>query len=137
MSNLPLFPALLKPQVESNLRRLNPYWSGNPLPQTPPVKRWAFSLAKQRLQSGLAKATVLRGPRQIGKSTLIRQIIESLLEEGVQPSRILYVQFDELPELFKLSQPILTLADWFEKNILKMTFNDAVRHDQTTYGLPF
>jgi predicted AAA+ superfamily ATPase len=120
-------------RVETNLRRLNPYWVGDPLPPLPTVKRWGFPIILQRLKTGLAKATVLRGPRQIGKSTLVRQVIQTLLTEGVPPSHILYVQFDELPTLLRLEEPILKIADWFEKSILQKPFNALAHEGKTAY----
>ncbi|MCK6578228.1 MAG: AAA family ATPase [Anaerolineae bacterium] len=128
----PIFPSLSQ-ELEATLRRLNPYWRGEPQIQLPPVKRWAYSVALKRLKSGLAKATVLTGPRQVGKSTLVRQIIQTLLDEGVEPRRIFYVQFDELRELLRLTEPILTLADWFEQYILKESFNRATESGQPAY----
>ena len=60
-------------------------------------------------------------------------MIEALLTEGVPPDHIFYIQFDELPELLKLEEAILRLADWFEKTILKKTFNEAARAGQPAY----
>jgi len=71
-----LFKDLLSAVLEADLERLNPWWRGLPQPQLPPVRRWAFPVAMRRLQNGLTKVTVLRGPRQVGKSTLIRQMVE-------------------------------------------------------------
>ena len=132
MTNPTLFTSLRQP-LEDNLHRLNPWWRGNPQQQLPPTKRWAFPIAISRLKNGPAKVTVLSGPRQVGKSTLVSQIIETLLTEGVPADHIFYIQFDELPELLKLEEAILRLADWFEKTILKKTFNEAARDDQLAY----
>jgi predicted AAA+ superfamily ATPase len=128
-----LFKDLLSTVLEADLERLNPWWQGLPQPQLPPVRRWAFPVAMHRLRKGLTKVTVLRGPRQIGKSTLIRQMIETFLEEGVPPQSIFMVQFDELPGLLDVQEPILRLADWFEKRILGRTFNEAARSGQPAY----
>ena len=128
-----LFKDLLSPGLEANLERLNPWWRGLPQPQLPPVCRWAFPEAMQNLKSGLTKITVLRGPRQIGKSTLIRQMIEKLLEEGIPAKSIFLVQYDELPELLKVEESILRLIDWFEKQILCKSFNEAARDGQQVY----
>lgn len=128
-----LFKDLLSTTLEADLERLNPWWKGLPQPQLPPVRRWAFPVAKRRLQDGLTKVTVLRGPRQIGKSTLLRQMIESFLSQGVPARSIFLVQFDELPGLADVQEPILRLADWFEKRILQKTFNEAARAGQPAY----
>jgi len=71
--------------------------------------------------------TVVRGPRQIGKTTLLNQIIDDLLTQGVAPKRIFRVQFDELPELEKVAQPILDLAWWYGDNILGKSFHQAAK----------
>jgi predicted AAA+ superfamily ATPase len=127
------FKDFLSTVLEADLERLNPWWRGLPQPQLPPVRRWAFPVAIHRLRKGLTKVTVLRGPRQIGKSTLIRQMIESFLNEGVPPQSIFMVQFDELPGLLDVQEPILRLADWFEKRILGRTFNEAAQSGQPAY----
>jgi len=119
--------------LENNLYRLNPWWKGLPQAPLPPVKRWAFQVALNRLKTGLTRATVLTGPRQVGKSTLVLQIIQTLLDEGVPATHIFYIQFDDLPELRKLEESILRLADWFEQTILGQTFNQAAQAGQTVY----
>jgi len=37
---------------------------------------------------------ILRGPRQIGKTTLLKKIIKKLLEKGINPQNIFYFAFD-------------------------------------------
>ncbi len=120
-------------RLESDLERMNPWWTGRPLPPLPPTRRWAFPLALRRLKSGLAPATVVSGPRQVGKSTLVYQVIQSLLDEGVEPRRIFFVQFDELPALRRLDEPILQLSDWFAEHRLRSTFNEVARDGTPAY----
>ena len=124
---------ILAQGLEANLDRLNPWWHGLPLPPLPDTRRWAFPVAMKRLKTGLTKATVVSGPRQVGKSTLVLQCIQSLLDEGVPPSHIFYIQFDELPQLLRLEESILRLADWFEQNRLRKTFNQAAQDGQQAY----
>jgi hypothetical protein len=121
------FLDILRSGLEANLARLNPWWQGAPQAPLPPVRRWAFDIALKNLRAGLAPITVISGPRQVGKSTLVRQMIQSLLDKSVDPAHILYVQFDELPELRGIKEPILRLSDWFEKRLGK-TFN-TLRHE--------
>ena len=59
---------------------------------------------------------LLRGPRRVGKTVLLRQLIESLIAEAVNPQRILYIAFDELPTLRDLDEPVLTIARWYESH---------------------
>lgn len=124
---------ILSSNLEAILSRLNPFWQANPLPRLPDFKRWAFQPVLQRLKRGLAKATVLSGPRQVGKSTLVLQIIQHLLEEGLPAHYILYIQFDELSEIRKLKQPILQIIGWFEQHILRKSFNQAAHDGQQVY----
>lgn len=118
--------------VEAFLRSTNPWWADNPMPPLPPYRRWAFDTILQRLKGGLAKAVMLRGPRQVGKTTLQEQVIAHLLtDDHIAPNRILRVQFDELPSLRllrRVGDPILALCRWFENRILGKTFN-AAAHD--------
>jgi len=129
--NRPIIP--LAPELEADLYRLNPWWQGLQQEPLPEFKRWAFVTALARLKTGMTKVTALRGPRQVGKSTLILQMIQTLLVEGTAPRYIFYVQFDELPETLKLKEPILRLADWFEHAFLGTTFNQIAQEGKTAY----
>jgi predicted AAA+ superfamily ATPase len=125
VKQLPL-QRLLTQGLESTLRRHNHWWQGEKTFGLPPIRRWAFPrLLNDISGKGLAPITVLRGPRQIGKTTLLNQVIDALLEDGVAPKRIFRVQFDELPELTKVSQPILDLCFWYADNVLGKSFNQA------------
>lgn len=125
--------AELPGQLSDQLHELNPWWSGKPGRQLPPYKRNVFGLLAKKMQSGLAPAIVLRGPRQVGKTTLQEQLIEDLLAKGVPPETIFRIQFDELKSLRGLPDPILTLTRWFQKNILRNTFNEAARKQTPAY----
>ncbi len=100
----------------------------------PPFRRWLFEPALQRLKTGLAPVTVLRGPRQVGKTTLQEHMIDHLLhQEGIHPNRIFRVQFDEIPPLKNLRAPILSLCQWFENNILNGTVNEWARRGEPVF----
>src|SRR5216683_5875054 len=89
--------ALLSQGLEATLRDNNPWWRGERIAGLPAIHRWAFAPVLNSLKTGLAPITVLRGPRQVGKTTILNQTIQSLLDEGISPERIFRVQFDELP----------------------------------------
>lgn len=97
------------------------------------MRRWAFAPAIGGLKKGLAPITVLRGPRQVGKTTLLNQIIQALIEEGVKPERIFRVQFDELPRLKDLPEPILELSRWYAETILKRSLNQAAAEGRQAF----
>lgn len=116
---------VLQSGAETAIRNLNPWWRGERVGGLPPMRRWAFEPLRRHYEHGLTPAAVLRGPRQIGKTTLLNQIIESLLQEGFDSSRIFRLQFDELPSFAKLETPLIELAEWYEQRILGRSFNQA------------
>lgn len=121
----------LTPELDSFLRDVNPWWERKPGPALPPYKRWAFNITMNKLQKGLAHVVVIREPRQVGKTTLQLQIIEDLIEnKGVPHNHILRVQFDEIPSLRSLPEPILSISRWFENRVLACTFNEAAKSGQ-------
>ncbi len=118
----------LPPEVDEFLWSTNPWWEGKPGPEIPPYRRWAFHTTLKKLETGLTPAVVLRGPRQVGKTTLQLQMIEHLInEKGVDPKRILRLQFDEIPSLSGVRDPILAFSRWFENRLLGCTFNESAR----------
>ena len=84
-------------ELSENLRSTNPWWHGDEMLKPPPFHRWPFKRLLYLLKDGMTPAVVLRGPRRVGKTVLLKQVIQSLLKEGIPGNRILYVPFDELP----------------------------------------
>lgn len=124
----------LSHELKAFLYDVNPWWQGRAMRPLPPFRRWLFEHTVQRLKDGLAPVTVLRGPRQVGKTTLQEQIIDHLLhEECVLPKRIFRVQFDEIPSLKGLDEPILSLCRWFESQVLGESFNEWARKGQPVF----
>jgi predicted AAA+ superfamily ATPase len=122
------------PALDEFLRSTNPWWEAKPGPAIPVYRRWAFHTTLKKMESGIAPAVVLRGPRQVGKTTLQLQLIEHAIHtRGVDPRRILRVQFDEIPSLVGLDLPILSIARWFENRVLGETFNEAARRNLPAY----
>ena len=109
---------LCDPVTQRLLRDMNPWWQGHAVPNLQPVRRWAFDPLVRGLRSQLAPVVVLRGPRQVGKSTLLAQVIDDLLRSGVEPRRILRVQFDDLRPLHRPEQPILEVVWWWADHVL-------------------
>ncbi|MGZ4558751.1 MAG: ATP-binding protein [Mycobacteriaceae bacterium] len=73
----------------------------------------------------MAPVLLVRGPRQVGKTTLQQQLIAHLLIEGVPPSTMLRAQFDDVPSLRHSERALLDIVRWFEDNVLGVTFNEA------------
>jgi len=124
---------MLSQGLEATLRDNNPWWRGERIADLPPLRRWAFAPVLNGVERGLAPVTVLRGPRQVGKTTLLNQTIEALLDQGIKPDRIFRVQFDELPRLKELTEPILELSRWYAENVLQKTLNQTALDGERAY----
>ena len=85
------------------------------MPPLPVTRRHLVPQIRRRIDRRLAPILVVRGPRQIGKTTAQLQALSDLLAEGVPPRNIFRVQCDDLPELRNVPEPILRLADWYER----------------------
>jgi len=134
MSSGFLFPSMkLADGLIQDLRRMNPWWEGKPMPQLPPTRRHLVAQTHLRLKLRLAPVVVVRGPRQIGKTIAQLQVLSDLLARGVPARNIFRVQCDELPELTGLAEPVLRLVDWYEGAILRRTLNEAARDGEPTY----
>ena len=120
----------LPPALVADLRRQNPWWSGDPAPVQPGPRRHLVGQIRRRLNLELAPIVAVRGPRQVGKTTAQLQIIEDLLTEGAPPTTVLRVQFDDLGSLHDLVDPILRIADWFEHHVAGAHFNRLARAGQ-------
>jgi predicted AAA+ superfamily ATPase len=131
-----LFPGLSLPtELVQDIERQNPWWNDKQLPVIPEFRRWPYNKLRQRLDHPIAPVIVIRGPRQIGKTTLQLQLIQSLLAEGVSPQRILRVQFDDLPALVraKFEERILRIVDWFEQAVLRATLNESAHRGEPVF----
>lgn len=109
------------------LHLMNPWWKGDVPLNTPPFKRHIFDTLYPKLtdyRGGHKPFLGVRGPRQVGKSTIMEQLIQKLLYDIrlVQPNHVLRVQFD-VPGM-QLENPILTIVRWFEESIAQDSFNN-------------
>lgn len=129
-----LFPQLQMPApLLADLARLNPWWEGSALPLLPTTRRHLVRIVQRALERRLAPIVVVRGPRQIGKTTAQLQVLADLLERGVPPTSILRVQCDELPSLGELPEPILRIVDWYEAAVLGCRLSESAHRGRPTY----
>ncbi|MBN1656153.1 MAG: ATP-binding protein [Deltaproteobacteria bacterium] len=122
-------------ELSRNIEAINPWWKNREAKKTPSFRRWPFDRTLRMLKKGMTPATVLKGPRRVGKTVLLRQTIQALLEEGVEANRIIYVPFDDLPTLRGIQEPILAISRWFESRILRDTFNQVANRGRPAYLL--
>ena len=84
-----------KSELMAVLRQYNPWWGGGRPVDLPNWRRAAFHEVFTWLDKPPAKrALLLSGARQVGKTTLLLQVIDALLARKVPPSTILYATFD-------------------------------------------
>ncbi|MCX7424722.1 MAG: AAA family ATPase [Planctomycetia bacterium] len=124
----------LPPELDAYLRDINPWWAGKPGRVLPKFHRWVFDVLLKKLHAKLAPAVVLRGARQVGKTTLQEQTIQYLLQQKkITPNRILRVQFDEFSSLRELNEPILAIVRWYENRVLGCSLNEAAHDNREAY----
>jgi predicted AAA+ superfamily ATPase len=91
-----------KEDVAAVLIQFNPWWGKLPISDLPKWKRSVFrELLEWVTNPPTHRAVMLAGPRQVGKTTLLLQTIETLISKKIPSSNILYATFDH---------PILKLA---------------------------
>jgi predicted AAA+ superfamily ATPase len=79
------------------LEEMNPWWrtGGVPTAFLAGFRRDAFYQTWNLLRTEEARpATLLVGPRRVGKTTVLYQLIDALLREGIAGRSILYASFD-------------------------------------------
>lgn len=80
--------------IETILAQYNPWWKSGEV-KTEDFKRPIFHKIFKDLLN-LKQIISITGPRRVGKTTLLKQIIQSLiLEQKIEPSRIIYFSFDD------------------------------------------
>jgi len=126
--------AVLPAELEARLRDTNPWWVGKPGPRIPEFRRTTFRQVARKVESGITPCVVVRGPRQVGKTTLQQQLIEHLTEsQAVRPTRILRVQFDDMPQLPRKGHLLFDILRWFQHDVLGCTLNESARAGELAY----
>lgn len=99
--------------IQSRIVQQNPQWGGGLFP-TPLQKRDLFDPLYESLASRLM--TFLSGPRRVGKSVVLKQLINYLItHDNVKPSGILFFEFS--PK--QTSEYIREVYQYFRENILQ------------------
>jgi predicted AAA+ superfamily ATPase len=83
--------------IKSRIERDNPWWSNasEGIPEAAYQRRVYFPPFKAlALDFSIKRATILLGPRRVGKTVIIKQLINDAIISGVNPRSILYAGID-------------------------------------------
>ncbi|HZE95463.1 MAG TPA: ATP-binding protein [Planctomycetota bacterium] len=118
-------PAPLSTEVIQILKDLNPWWDTGKLRREPhPYHRRGVRELIHRLSSPKGLIEILRGPRQVGKTTALEQIVSALLDKGTRPTDILFVRFDQ-EVIQERAGGLVPVIRWFTKEIRKRPLEDG------------
>lgn len=89
--------AISKEDISRRLSLDNPWWDNS----NPPISESNFthrvyfeSFSDLSLDTSIRRATVLLGPRRVGKTVMAKQLVLKAIAEGFKPENILYVSVD-------------------------------------------
>ena len=104
-----------KDELIGVLSQFNPWWRGETIPDLIEWKRASFNeLYNWVYHPPTPRAILLSGARQVGKTTLVLQVINALLQEqGIPAANILYATFDH--PLIKMAGVDSVLEAWRER----------------------
>ena len=99
--------------MKETIEILNPWWFGE---KDSDLEKWRV----QRIRwfpewlRGLSlrpfSLNFLVGPRQVGKTTGIKLLIRSLIEKGVEPEKIIYLNAELSPSLERFQETLLSIS---------------------------
>ncbi|MBI4019164.1 MAG: ATP-binding protein [Candidatus Aenigmarchaeota archaeon] len=98
----------------------NPHWEGMALPKSkaPDFRRRDFYTLWKELDS--EKITSIIGPRRVGKTTLLFQLIEHMIKNrNIDPVHIIYASMDNAYLASSAKEPLESIIEVYSRNILK------------------
>lgn len=121
-------------QIVKVLMQYNVWWR-NPSAVTEnakPQKRFAYFEALRILRhETVRRFTVLSGARRVGKTTIMYQMIDTLIREGVSPRNILYVSFDNpIVKLISIEDVLHVYESMYPLEGTRYLFLDEIQYTQ-------
>lgn len=89
--------AIAAPEIKLRIERDNPWWTNaaKAIPEAQNPRRVYFPPFKSlALNFDVRRATILLGPRRVGKTVMLKQLIHEAMQMGVDPNLILYASID-------------------------------------------
>lgn len=101
----------------------NPWWEGKSIPDKYrfPTRRRIYEQIRQSLKNDNIVSLV--GPRRVGKTVILYQLIDEFLLKKVDPQKIFYLSCDD-PSILVEKHMIEDALDFYEKNILQKSFRE-------------
>lgn len=106
---------IAKTDILKSLRRDNPWWDASyKVAQSPTEKKRAYfgPFSMLALDWSVRRSTILMGPRRVGKTVMLHQLIAQAITEGFDGQSILFVSIDT--PLYS-GMPLSRLIDLFEE----------------------
>lgn len=114
-------------QVLRVLSRMNTWWNGDEIPDSllkAEHRRRDFYHLKKRITSNQSVLTI-RGPRQVGKTTIVGQLIYSLLNDaGHSAENILYINAENSQVISNSDNIISDSIDVYQSNVLRESIRE-------------
>ena len=87
---------IAKPDIEHRISRDNPWWqSGGSVPEAALPRRVYFPhFVKLALNFSVRRATIMLGPRRVGKTVIAKQLVNEAIGQGLRADDILYAAID-------------------------------------------
>jgi hypothetical protein len=83
--------------IANRIARDNPWWSNDatqPLEAAYQRRIYFEPFSEMALNFGVRRATILLGPRRVGKTVMARQLVAAAIQKGLNPKAILYASID-------------------------------------------
>ena len=116
----------------SDLTLQNPWWIHGTDINDPKLEEYNKSKfkwiprIKNKINLGEEGIYVIRGPRRIGKSTLLRLMIKEALDNGIEPKNIFFWSCDNVNNRGELHDILRTYLEWAGSKGHKLLFIDEV-----------
>lgn len=113
------------PEVPQILRDLNSWWKPphQVRPSPPAYRRRRVGELQRSLSGKHPLIHVLRGPRQVGKTTALQQIVQDRLSSGTRPENVFLVRFDLQP---LQEAGLLPMVRWYAESIRRQPLTEGV-----------
>lgn len=119
-------------QIIKVLRQYNPWWRSPSVikEQSKPQKRMAFYEAMKIMQhKTIRRFAVLSGARRVGKTTIMYQMMEQLIEQGISPKNILYISFDNpIVKLVSVEEVLAVYESLYPLEGTRYIFMDEIQY---------